>query len=141
MRYYESESTIDAPPTEVWSVLSNASDWPAWDSGVDAVEGSVEPGAKVTIRSHVAPDRAFPVKVTEYAPPRTMVFTGGMPLGLFRGVRTYTLAPVEGGATRFTMREEYTGPMLGMIWKSIPDLSASFSQFANGLKKRVEHGG
>jgi hypothetical protein len=36
------------------------------------------------------------------------------------------------------MREEYTGPMLGAIWKSIPDLAPSFQQFADGLKKRVE---
>ena len=33
-----------------------------------------------------------------------------MPLGLFKGVRTFTLAPGTDGSTRFTMREEYTGP-------------------------------
>ena len=44
-----------------------------------------------------------------------MVFSGGMPLGLFRGVRTYTL-DADGTATRFHMREEYAGPLLNMIW-------------------------
>jgi hypothetical protein len=67
-----------------------------------------------------------------------MVFTGGMPLGLFKGVRTYTLEPGGAGGTAFKMREEYTGPLLGMIWKSIPDLGPSFQQFANGLKARAE---
>jgi hypothetical protein len=33
------------------------------------------------------------------------------------------------------MREEYTGPMLGMIWKSIPDLGPAFQEFAVSLKK------
>ncbi|CAN5428437.1 hypothetical protein BH10ACT4_BH10ACT4_01370 [soil metagenome] len=140
MHSFESESTIAASPAEVWAVLSRASEWPDWDSGVDAVEGTVGPGAKVTVRSHVAPTRAFPVKVTEFAPSRSMVFTGGMPLGLFRGVRTYTVTPVDSGSTKFTMREEYSGPLLGMIGKSIPDLSDSFRQFAEGLKGRVERG-
>ena len=61
------------------------------------------------------------------------------PLGLFKGERTFTLTPV-GSETRFTIREEYTGPLLGAIWKSIPDLGPSFGQFANGLKKRAESG-
>ena len=60
-----------------------------------------------------------------------------MPLGLFKGVRTFRLVP-EGGATRFTMREEYTGPMLPLIWRSMPDLQPSFEQFARGLKARAE---
>jgi hypothetical protein len=36
------------------------------------------------------------------------------------------------------MREEYTGPMLPLIWRSIPDLQPSFEQFARGLKARAE---
>ena len=60
-----------------------------------------------------------------------------MPLGLFTGQRTYTLE-AEGSGTRFTMREEYTGPLAGMIFKKIPDLGPSFRQFAEGLKRRVE---
>jgi hypothetical protein len=31
------------------------------------------------------------------------------------------------------MREEFTGLMLPMIWKSMPDLGPSFEQFASGL--------
>ena len=68
-----------------------------------------------------------------------MVWSGGMPLGLFKGVRTFSLSP-EGGATRLTVREEYTGPLLGMISKSMPDLGPSFNQFVAGLKSRAERG-
>jgi hypothetical protein len=38
------------------------------------------------------------------------------------------------------MREEFTGPLLGLIGRSIPDLQPSFTQFAHGLKRRVETG-
>ena len=62
----------------------------------------------------------------------------GQPLGLFKGVRTFTLTPQGGRETRFNMREEYTGPLVGMMWKSMPDLSPSFQQFASGLKRQAE---
>ncbi len=42
------------------------------------------------------------------------------------------------GATQLTVREEYTGPLLPMIWRSIPDLGPSFEQFVTGLKRRAE---
>jgi hypothetical protein len=61
-----------------------------------------------------------------------------MPLGLFTGTRTYRLTPEAGGGVRFDMREEYTGPLAGLITKSIPDLGPSFVRFADGLKRRVE---
>lgn len=103
------------------------------------MKGAIAPGGKIVLRAKVSPGRAFPVKVTTFDAPKKLVFTGGMPLGLFRGVRTYTLTP-QGKGTEFTMRQEYSGAMLGAIWKSIPDLSPSFAQFARGLTTRVESG-
>lgn len=67
-----------------------------------------------------------------------MVWGGGMPItGLFAGVRTFTLTP-EGDGTRYSMREEYTGLLLPLIWKSMPDLEQSFRQWAAGLKSHAE---
>jgi hypothetical protein len=42
------------------------------------------------------------------------------------------------GLVRFTMREEYSGPMLPMIWRTIPDLGPSFDEFARSLKRAAE---
>jgi hypothetical protein len=36
------------------------------------------------------------------------------------------------------VREEYTGPLLPLIWRSMPDLGPSFRQLADGLKQRAE---
>jgi hypothetical protein len=140
MRYYEATSTIAASPDAVWSVLADGATWPSWDSGVDAVEGSIEPGQTIKIRSQAAPGRAFPVTVTRFEPPAHLRFSGGMPLGLFRGVRTYEVSPGTDGQVTFRMREEYTGPLLPLIWRSMPDLGPSFQRFARGLKQRVEAG-
>jgi hypothetical protein len=140
MRYYEASSTIAAPPDAVWAILADASAYADWDSGVRSVEGTIAPGEKIKVVSEANPGRAFPVKVTEFEPGRAMTWSGGMPLGLFKGVRTFALTPEDGGATRFTMREEYSGPMLPLIWRSMPDLQPSFEKFAAGLKARAERG-
>ena len=141
MRYYEASSVIAADAEAVWAVLSDGPGWATWDSGVDGVEGRIVMGETIKIRVKAAPGRTFPVKVTAFEPPVRLQFSGGMPLGLFRGVRTYTLSPAADGGTRFQVREEYTGPLLGLFWRSMPDLGPSFDQFARGLKLRVESGG
>ena len=137
MKAHDATAEIQASPDAIWAILTDAPGYQAWDSGVERVEGRIAPGEKITVRSQANPGRAFPVKVTEFAPGQRMTWSGGMPLGLFKGVRTFTLEP-EDGATRFVMREEYTGPLLPLIWRSMPDLGPSFRQFANGLKQRAE---
>ena len=138
MKHYEASSSIDASPQAIWAILTDARRYAEWDSGVTRVEGRIAPGEKIKVISEANPGRAFPVKVTEFAPDRKMTWSGGMPGGLFKGVRTFTLASQGGGTTRFTMREEYTGPLLPLIWRSMPDLGPSFEQFASGLKKKAE---
>ena len=139
MKFFEASSTIQASPERIWSIITDAPNVANWDSGVIRIEGNVALGEKIKLVSSANPGRAFPLKVTEFTPGRKLTLTGGMPLGLFKGVRTYTLSP-EGNATNFQMREEYTGLMLPLIWKSIPDLNPSFQQYANGLKKKAESG-
>jgi uncharacterized protein YndB with AHSA1/START domain len=141
MRYYEAGARIAASPETVWAVLTDGAAWTAWDSGVDAVEGRIAPGETIKIRSQAAPGRSFPVRVTTFDPPARLRFSGGMPFGLFRGVRTYTLSPDAPDGTVFQLREEYTGPLLRLIWRSMPDLGPSFEKFARGLQQRVEKEG
>jgi hypothetical protein len=137
MRSYEASSTIEAGPDTIWGILTDAHAYSHWDSGVVRVEGRIAPGEKIKVVSEANPSRAFPVRVTEFVPGRKMVWSGGMPLGLFRGVRRFSLEPA-GDVTSFTMREEYTGPFLPLIWRSMPDLQPSFDKFAAGLKQRAE---
>ena len=136
MKSYEVTETIDASPDAVWAVVEDIAHYPDWDSGA-RIEGRLAPGEKLKVHMEANPGRAFPVTVTELTPGQGMVWSGGMPLGLFKGVRTYRVAP-EGARTRFTMREEYSGPLLPLIWRSMPDVQPSFDRFARGLKARVE---
>jgi hypothetical protein len=138
MKAYEASSVIEAEPDTIWSILTDARRYSEWDSGVVRVEGTIAPGEKIRVTSAVNARRAFPVKVTQFSPGQIMEWTGGMPMGLFKGVRTFRLTPQGDGVTRFSMREEYTGPLLPLVWRSMPDLGPSFQQFATGLKNRAE---
>ena len=136
--HFEASADIQAPAEAIWSILTDAPAYPTWASGVTKVEGRIADGEKITVHSEVATSRAFPVKVA-MRPPNEMTWTGGMPLGLFTGVRTFRLSPSV-GSTRVTMREEYSGPLVGMMSRSIPDLLPSFDKFVSGLKARAEAG-
>lgn len=138
MKSYDSSATIDAAPEVVWAILTNAAGFPDWDSGVERVEGTIAPGEQIKVFSEVSPGRAFPVRV-ELEANRRMTWRGGMPLGLFKGVRTFSLTP-DGAGTAFAMREEFSGPLLPLIWRTMPDLQPSFDQFTAGLKARAEAG-
>jgi hypothetical protein len=141
MKSFESSSVINATPDRIWSILVDGAHYPDWDSGVLRVDGTVAPGETIKVVSGANPGRTFPVKVTGFSPNASMTWSGGMPLGLFKGVRTFNLTPAGAGTTRFDLREEYSGPLLPMMWRSMPDLGPSFQQFANGLKQRAEQAG
>ncbi len=138
MKAYEASSVISSSPEAIWDVLVDGPHWTDWDSAVVRVDGRIALGEKVTVYPEVNPDRGFPVRVVEFTPAERMVWRGGMPLGLFSGTRTYTLTGQADGRVRFDLREEYTGPLAGLIGRSIPDLAPSFTRFADGLKHRVE---
>jgi hypothetical protein len=138
MKSFSTTTLIHAAPEAVWRVLTDACRWTEWNTTIDKIEGRIAPGEKVTVQVKINPGRAFPVTVSEFVPNERMVWTGGMPLGLFKGVRTYTLTPRDKDATEFAMREEYSGLMAPLIGKSIPDLQPAFDEFAAALKKAAE---
>jgi hypothetical protein len=138
MKAFAVRTSIRATPERIWALLTDAAGYVRWNNTVHRVDGTVAPGERVTVHPKINPDRAFPVTVAEFQPPRRMVWTGGMPLGLFKGERTFELRPGANGEVQFSMREEYTGPMARLIGRSIPDLQPAFEEFANDLKRAAE---
>lgn len=140
MKSFSTSIIINAPPERVWAILTDATGWTEWNTTINRLEGRIAPGEQVTVYTKLNPGRAFPAKVTEFVPGRRMVWSGGMPLGLFKGERTYTLTELPDRRTEFAMQEVFTGLMSPLITKSIPDLQPAFDEFAAALKKRAESG-
>jgi hypothetical protein len=138
MKAFAVKITIRANPESIWKLLTDASGYTDWNNTVSKIEGRIALGEKITVHAKINPGRAFPVRVTRFEPSRKLVWTGGMPLGLFKGERTFTLTPGSNGDFEFSMREEYTGLMAPLIGKSIPDLQPAFDEFASDLKRAAE---
>ncbi|KAA3663622.1 MAG: SRPBCC domain-containing protein [Chloroflexi bacterium] len=139
MKIYRAEIEIDASSQKVWDILADPGGYPNWDPGMLRIEGRLALGEKVSFFTKLSPDRAFPVKVTAFEPGKRMVLTGGMPLGLFKSERTHTLTPSSDGKTMFHTEEIFSGLLLPVFGKSIPDLTGNFEQFAAGLKQHAEN--
>jgi hypothetical protein len=140
MKSFATAITIRARPEAIWAILTDAAGYPQWNSTVAKIDGRIAAGEKVTVHAKATPGRAFPLKVTEFVPARKMLWTGGMPLGLFTGRRSYTLTPTSQGEVEFAMREEFSGLLAPLITRSIPDLQPAFDTFAADLKRRAERG-
>lgn len=134
---YHVERRIDASPERVWALLSDASTYRAWNRAVVSIAGRIATGNTLSLVSTANPKRTFKLHITEMAAPNRMVWSDGMPLGLFKGERTYLVQPRE-GVTHFEMTEEYTGLLSGLFTKAIPDLTESFNLFADSLKAAAE---
>lgn len=137
MKTYSATTTIHASTETIWNILTDAKEYPSWDVSMDHIEGKLVLGETVKFFTKLSA-QAFPVKVTAFEPSRKMVLTGGMPLGLFKSERTHTLTTNKDGSTTFKTEEIFSGLLLPVFGKNIPDLTENFNNFAASLKKRAE---
>ena len=137
MRHFAVTRTIAAPPERVWSILTDPVRLADGSSGILDLQGNIAEAETIRLTSQVDPNRAFAIDVALLRPPHRMIWQSGLPLGLFTGRRHFTLTPVDEG-TAFAMREEYSGPLAGLMVRFIPDLSPSFETFAAGLAAAAE---
>jgi hypothetical protein len=138
MKAFAVKTSIRATPERIWTLLTDAAGYPRWNNTVEKIDGKIARSERIKVQAKINPGRTFPVMVTGFEPWSRMVWTGGMPLGLFKGERTFTLTPASNGDTEFSMREEYTGLMAPLIGRSIPDLQPAFDEFASDLKRAAE---
>ena len=127
---------IKAKQDRLWAVMTNAKDFPRWNSTIKSMEGEIALGQTIKLVAKIAPTRTFSLKVIEFVPGKNMTWSDGN--FMFKGDRLYTLVPQSDGFTNFTMEEVYTGLMLPMIAGSLPDFRPAFEQYAADLKRESE---
>lgn len=139
MRENSAAIDIAAPVDKVWAIIADTPSYPSFDPTCIRVVGpKAALDVKLRVYSTFSPERAFPVKVTAYAPPRLMEWTGGMPLGLFKGVRTFRIDETGPGKCRLEIHEVFSGPMLMVIGRTLPDMTEAFEGFCRGVKELAE---
>jgi uncharacterized protein YndB with AHSA1/START domain len=139
---YSTHVVIDAPPERVWAILVDGGRYADWNPEILGIDGRLEKGAKIAARVRLGSGvaRRVPMRVTELSAPTRMVWTGGLPFGLFIGRRTYTVA-ATGTGSEFRMHLQMSGPLSGFIAKSVGDRQPEIDAFAGGLKRQAERRG
>jgi hypothetical protein len=128
--------SIQSSPGRIWTLLTDSKDFHRWNSTVTGIEGEIRDGQR--IRIHVpGTDRTFAPLVSDVVPGARMTWTGGF-APLFKGVRTFELTPQPGGSTTFVMQERFSGLMLPIVGRSLPDFGPVFERYAADLKLEAE---
>lgn len=129
------EIDIESRPARIWTLLTDAKNFPRWNSTVTAIDGEIREGQR--LRIHVpGTDRTFTPTISDVVPAVRMTWTGGF-APLFKGVRTFELMP-QAGTTIFVMQERFSGLMLPIVGRSMPDFGPVFERYATDLKNEAE---
>lgn len=123
---------IQADQSIIWSLLTNASDFPRWNSTIISLEGEIKAGETLHLKSTLDENRTFKLKIKAMTPKTTLVW------GDSQGSRVYTLTPAGQGVVTFTMHEKIGGLLFPLFARFIPDFDQSFEQFASDLKQEAE---
>ena len=123
---------IKAESSIIWALLTNASDYPRWNSTVTSIEGTIAPGETIKLKSTLDAKRVFKLKVKEFESEKRLVWGDGM------GNRVYSLTKNTDGSVTFSMTEKIGGPLFPLFAKMIPSFDESFDRFAADLKKEAE---
>jgi uncharacterized protein YndB with AHSA1/START domain len=122
---------IQAIPSIVWALLTNAEDYPRWNSTIISMKGEIREGGQIELKSTLDEKRTFKLKIKDYVPETTLVWGDNM------GSRVYTISPEDAGVV-FYMSEKIGGPLFPLFSRFLPSFDESFEQFAADLKKEAE---
>lgn len=122
---------IEADAAIIWALLTNAVDFPRWNSTVISISGKIQNGETIELKSTLDEKRTFKLKIKEFVPNQRLVW--GDPMGS----RVYSLEKA-GKGTQFKMSEKIGGPLFPLFASMIPSFDESFEKFAADLKKEAE---
>ena len=125
-------TTIFADPAIVWALLTNAADFPRWNSTVTSIHGTIRQGETIELKSTLDEKRTFKLKIKEFVPEKRLVW------GDSQGSRVYTIDENAVNGILFQMTEKIGGPLFPLFASYIPPFDESFERFAADLKKEAE---
>ena len=123
---------IQADKSILWALLTNANDFPRWNSTIISIEGSIAEGENIKLKATLDPKREFKLKVKEFEPETRLVWGDAM------GNRVYSLKSIGNNLTNFSMVEKIGGPLFPLFAKMIPPFDHAFEQYAKDLKSEAE---
>ena len=140
MRELRHEIEIDAPPAEVWGVLSDIGHYD-WNPFIRAIDGTLAVGKKLRVR--IAPPggkgMTFRPTVLQVDEATGLRWIGHLLVtGLFDGEHSFELHELPGRRTRFVQRELFSGVLVSLSRSALDKTELGFAAMNEALKTRVE---
>ncbi|HMN89580.1 MAG TPA: SRPBCC domain-containing protein [Saprospiraceae bacterium] len=123
---------IQADKSIIWALLTNANDFPRWNSTIISIDGTIAQGQTIKLKAKLDPKREFKLKIKEFDADNRFVWGDAM------GNRVYTLKSIGNNLTNFTMVEKIGGPLFPLFANMIPPFDEAFEQYAKDLKNEAE---
>jgi hypothetical protein len=138
MRTVSSTIEIDAPPAEVWAVLTDLAAYPQWNPLFPEAGGQIAVGERLTLASRPTVGRAMTIrpKVLAVQPGAELRWASSLP-GIIGGEHSFTLTAV-GSGTHLVQSETFRGLLVPFSGKTIAAAEADFAALNHALKQRVE---
>ena len=124
-------TTIEANASTIWELLTDAPNYPSWNSTIISIDGKIAFKEKIRLKSTLDSSRTFKLKVKAFVPNEELVWGDAL------GERVYRLER-KGKVILFSMTEKIGGVMFPLFANKIPSFDESFEQFARDLKKEAE---
>jgi hypothetical protein len=141
VRELRTEIEIDTPPEQVWRVLTDFGAYRDWNPFIRSIEGKLQVGERLKVRITPPDSRAMTFRPTVRAaePARELRWLGRLLVpGLFDGEHRLALEPLEGGRSRFTQSERFSGLLVGLLGGAHKATERGFDGMNEALKRRAE---
>ena len=142
MRTLESRIDIDAPVDRVWAIVSDATTYPEWNPFIRRMEGTLQPGSRLTVRIEPPGGSGMTFKPTVQAvqPNQLVRWLGRLVVpGVFDGEHSLRLEPIDSNRTRFIQSERFSGVLVPFLGGPLSRTERGFEQMNQALKARAEH--
>jgi hypothetical protein len=143
MKELRTEIEIQAPPEQVWQILTDLDQYPGWNPFIHHAIGKAKVGEKVDITFRTgSKEMTLHCKVIKVEPNRELCWKYHVLLpALFQGEHSFVIEPIGDNKVRFIDREIFTGMLIPLQAKDIDTNSRrGFEEMDKALKAKVEAG-
>jgi len=142
MKELKTEIDINGTADQVWEVLTDFSSFPEWNPFIKKIEGEFKIGAKLKVYMEPPGGKGMTFKpVVKILKPKAEFWWLGSLLmpGIFDGEHIFQLEKIDNNKTKFIHRENFSGLLIPLFWKSLnSNTRQGFEEMNKALKEKVE---
>lgn len=138
------EIVIDAPPSQVWRVLTDFPTYHEWNPFISSIAGELGVGARLNLVMSLPESGEWRLKseIIHCEEGRELRWREHLWLdALFRADHFFALSSVDGASTRVVHGEDLSGLLIKVMGRRLTQVTRGLVYMNRALKRRVEKHG